>query len=342
MPKRLLLCVVVVLCTAVVPVSAQALPADGVAHERDLLQQRRAAGGRPLRPARQAQRLLLRLLDRRRRPRLLLRRLPLRRPRDVGEGPGRRAARQRSQAVGQRLVLGAGGLLQPAHAAVLPVLRRALGREQGELVRLRGLRGAVQDRRRRVALARRPVPQHRQPADRLQPLRPRLPRRQPLDGARPEEAARHAGGGGDRAARDLHPDHRPRRLLRLRRAHVPVLLAQRLPQLGVGHRSGQVHRGVEHLRGRDHQRLVERPARADDADDRAEVPRGQRGARRAAGAAARRLDADPRLRPRQAGVGERRRQRLRGDRRREEGPPLGGGLEHASRPRARAAGRSTT
>ena len=55
---------------------------------------------------------------------------------------------------------------------------------------------------------------------------------------------------------------------------------------------------------------------------------------RAAWAAPRRLGADPRLRPRQAGVGERRRQRLRGHRRREEGPPLGGGLEHAEDLRA--------
>ena len=171
--------------------------------------------------------------------------------------------------------------------------------------------------------------------DRLQPLRPRLPRRQPHHGARPEEAAGHAGGGGDGAAGHLHPVHRSGRLLRLRRADVPVLLAQRLSQLGLGHRPGQVHRGVQHLRGRDHQRLVERSARADDADDRAGLPGGQRVAGRTAGAAPRRLGADPRLRPRQAGVGERRRQRLRGHRRREEGPSLGGGLEHAEDLRAR-------
>ena len=76
--------------------------------------------------------------------------------------------------------------------------------------------------------------------------------------------------------------------------------------------------------------------------DRPAVPRGQLGARRAVGAAPRRLGADPRLRPRQAGVGERRRQRLRGHRRREEGPSLGGGLEHPKALRARRRGRSTT
>ena len=80
----------------------------------------------------------------------------------------------------------------PEDRAVLPVLRRPLGRQREGLVRLRELRGALQGRRRRVPLAGRAVSQHRCPPARLQPVRPGLPRCEPPDGAGPEEAAGHA------------------------------------------------------------------------------------------------------------------------------------------------------
>ena len=140
------------------------------------------------------------------------------------------------------------------------------------VVRVRRLRGAVQDRGGGLPLAGRPVSQHRQPPDRLQPLRPQLPRRQPDHGARPAQAAGHAAAGRDGAAGNLYPADRPRRAVRRTRADGPVLLAERLPQLGVGHRPAQVHRGVHDPCRAAHQRLVERPHRHDDADDRPRLP----------------------------------------------------------------------
>ena len=150
-----------------------------------------------------------------------------------------------------------------------------------------------------------PVPQHRCPPDRLQPLRPGLPRREPPDGAGPEQAAGHAGGGREGAARDLHPVHRSRRVLRGGRRAVPLLLAQRLPELELGRGPRQVRRGVQHPRRAAHARVVERPDRAHDALDRARLPRRQRVQGRPCRPAARWLAADPELSAGQAGVGER-------------------------------------
>ena len=338
MPKRLLLCAAVVLCTAVVPLSAQAHPADGARTNATYFNNAALPAADPYVLHDKRSGYYYAYSTDGADPGYYF---GVYRSADLAtweKVPGGALPVERPQAVGQRLVLGARGLLQPAHA---PATSCSTPRARTPT--------------RRTGSATRTSRSRRRPASRCRAHRPARSTTSPTGRSTttpttPTTTTSTSSWGPTRRSR--RPRSRRGRRRRWAptsrsstrtssstpRAHLPLLLAQRLPQLGVGHGPGQVHRGVEHLRGRAHQGLVERPERADDADDRTRLPRRQRRPRRAGRPAPRRLGADPRLRPRQAGVGERRRQRLRRQRRREEGPPLGGGLEHAEallRPRRR-------